>query len=627
MSKRSAEPLEKRDKGEIEVRPEINDWKIDKIKRSLRTLLMNMKCSEPDCPKPAEKMYKIDNQNKDLRCKDHVYSLTKDKSNYRDLEFFWTDIQNTLDNTKREVMKCQVLLCIVDCEEFQKMLGLERLGKLEKIKEKLNRNLTEFEGMIRKTKAHFDFDIFAFLQQQISAIDKDIQFAYNIIGPFLAETYSSKLLEKVQRLEEEDIALSEQTRRATSLNTFEEEKQSTPRPRKSNTNMFSSFKKKITMLSHSSAKPEIPKEVDYSKLDKMPTVQMTKTNSNNMKRIQRRKHDEDFEIPCLGESVTTTIRVPMITPTSDPKNPIIEPVNYKILTVLAALKEDFSNQTEKAQLHIDFLYKLRDRYPSVRNEVDSFINENKLKPSDRYSKSRVIANTPEIKELLCKYSIDKNAKIDTNYVLDLNLANSRKLSKFFQCCAEYQMPKIKRLNIVNVNKVDEKLLENLHRFLSHTMASHILELYFGASKQCDVKQFNSSIGPVMRRGYSEHSSIYFYRLNFDNEDLRNVFDNIPEIRKICFDECCLSSVGEAFTVNRKKFYSLEKLSLKVSDKRMGYLPYIAKAMSKTMIRKTLKEVEINNPVTNPDRVKEMFNRLGFKIDKVKNLKFEDVFIL
>mmetsp|Transcript_830 Transcript_830/g.813 ORF Transcript_830/g.813 Transcript_830/m.813 type:complete len:95 (-) Transcript_830:291-575(-) len=94
------------------------------------------------------------------------------------------------------------------------------------------------------------------------------------------------------------------------------------------------------------------------------------------------------------------------------------------------------------------------------------------------------------------------------------------------------MPKIKRLNIVNVNKVDEKLLENLHRFLSHTMASHILELYFGASKQCDVKQFNASIGPVMRRGYSEHSSIYFYRLNFDNEDLRNVFDNIPEIRKI-----------------------------------------------------------------------------------------------
>lgn len=127
---------------------------------------------------------------------------------------------------------------------------------------------------------------------------------------------------------------------------------------------------------------------------------MNKTNSMRIKRIQRRKHDEDFEIPCLGESVTTTIRVPMITPTSDPKNPIIEPVNYKILTVLAALKEDFSNQTEKAQLHIDFLYKLRDRYPSVRNEIDSFINENNLKPSDRYSKSRVIANTPEIKELL-----------------------------------------------------------------------------------------------------------------------------------------------------------------------------------------------------------------------------------
>lgn len=60
---------------------------------------------------------------------------------------------------------------------------------------------------------------------------------------------------------------------------------------------------------------------------------------------------------------------------------------------------------------------------------------------------------------------------------------------------------------------------------------------------------------------------------------------------------------------------------------MVYLPWIAKAMSRTRIRKTLREVEINNPVTNPDRVKDMFNKLGFRIEKVKNLKFEDVFIL
>ena len=60
---------------------------------------------------------------------------------------------------------------------------------------------------------------------------------------------------------------------------------------------------------------------------------------------------------------------------------------------------------------------------------------------------------------------------------------------------------------------------------------------------------------------------------------------------------------------------------------MSYLPYIAKAMAKTRIRRTLEEVEINNPVENPDEVKRNFNKLGFKIKTVKNLKFEDVFIL
>ncbi|CAI2360585.1 unnamed protein product [Moneuplotes crassus] len=618
-------------KNEIEVRPEINDWKINNIKNSLYTLLMNMKCSERDCPKLAERMFKIDDRHKDLRCKDHVYSLTKNKSNYRDLEFFWTDIENTLKNTKREVMKCQVLLCIVDCREFQEMLGLERLDKLEKIKEKLNRNLTEFEQKVRTTKTHLDFDIFAFLQQQISAIDKDIQIVYNIIGPFLAETYSFKILEKVKSLEEEDISLSVMAKQERDLRYLEENKtRIVPETTKGSKRMLTTFRKPRNNLSNSVSTTNTTSTgstTPTKKLGRRNSHLQTTTTTASFMPIKRRKHDEDFEIPAIGESVTTMIRVPMKTPTIDPKNPIIEPVNYKIITVLAALKEDYHNQTAKAQNHVDFLYKLRDRYPSVRTEIDKFINGNKLKPSDKFQKNRVIANTPEIRELLYKYSIDKNAKIDSNYVLDLNLGNYRKINRFLYNCGEYQMPKIKKLSIVNVNKVDKTMLQNLHKFLSHTMASHILELYFGASKQCDVKKFNASLAPILRKGYSEHSSIFFYRLNFDNEDLRNVFDNIPEIRKLCFDECSLTGVDENFSISKKKFYSLEKLSLKVSDKKMVYLPYIAKAMSKTRIRKTLKEVEINNPVTNPDRVKDMFIRLGFRIEKVKNLKFEDVFIL
>ena len=313
------------------------------------------------------------------------------------------------------------------------MLGLERLDKLEKIKEKLNRNLAEFEQKIRTTKTHLDFDIFAFLQQQISAIDKDIQFAYNIIGPFLAETYSFKILEKVKSLEEEDIALSVMAKQERDMKYLEEEKVIVPETTKSSKRMLTTFVRPRNNLSQSASTSNITSTKSSTPTRKLgrrkSQLQTAKTTAAFMP-IKRRKHDEDFDIPAIGESVTTMIRVPMKTPTIDPKNPIIEPVNYKIITVLAALKEDYHNQTEKAQNHVDFLYKLRDRYPSVRCEIDKFINENKLQPSEKFKKNRVIANTPEIKELLYKYSIDKNAKIDSNYVLDLNLSNYRKMNRF-----------------------------------------------------------------------------------------------------------------------------------------------------------------------------------------------------
>lgn len=484
---------------EIEVKPELNEWSTKRIEMSLYSLLLNMKCSEPECTKPAELMYKRDNHNKDLRCKDHVYSLTKDKSNYRDMEFFWSDLKSTLETTKREVMKCQVLLCIVESKEFQQMLGLKRMEELEKIKDKLNRyklwikfrNIIEFEEKVTSKKVHNDFDIFAFLERQISAIDQDIQKAYNIIGPFLAETYSSKILEKIQKIEDEDIALSVLARgpstRATRIQQLEESKKKKVEQAQRGKRVLPSFNKQSSVVENSTLRSTMRSSLRIGGANALSlsrrgsALPMKRDGSVAFMPIKRRKHDEDFDIPAIGESVTTLIRVPMKTPTIDPKNPIIEPVNYKIITVLAALKDDYRNQTEKAQNHIDFLFKLRDRYPAVRKDIDKFIEEKRLKPSKKFESTRVIANTPEIKQLLHKHGIDKNAKIDSNYVLDLNLGSSRRIHKFFKDCYDFQMPKIKKLNIMNVNKADDRLKKDLHRFLSYTMASHILELYFGAS--------------------------------------------------------------------------------------------------------------------------------------------------
>ena len=186
------------------------------------------------------------------------------------------------------------------------------------------------------------------------------------------------------------------------------------------------------------------------------------------------------------------------------------------------------NQTKNLQKHIDFLFKLRDRYPSVRIDVDKYVKKLKVAPSRAFQSKRVVANTAEIEDLLKKHSIAKKTTITNNYTLDLNPQGQRKLSKFLKDCWDYQMPKIKKLNIMNINKFDTKTIPSLNRFLSFTMASHIMELFFGASKEIEVVTFNEALSKLLRKVFGEKSKITFFRIAFGNNDLKNVFENIPE---------------------------------------------------------------------------------------------------
>lgn len=71
-----------------------------------------------------------------------------------------------------------------------------------------------------------------------------------------------------------------------------------------------------------------------------------------------------------------------------------------MVTVFAALKDDFKNQTKYFQQHIDFLYHLRDLYIDSRGEIDQYLGDYKLKPSQNFLENRVIPNVAEIEELL-----------------------------------------------------------------------------------------------------------------------------------------------------------------------------------------------------------------------------------
>lgn len=71
-----------------------------------------------------------------------------------------------------------------------------------------------------------------------------------------------------------------------------------------------------------------------------------------------------------------------------------------MVTVFAALKEDFKNQTKYFQQHIDFLHHLRDLYVDSRDEIDQYLEDYKLKPSQYFLENRVIPNPVEIEEIL-----------------------------------------------------------------------------------------------------------------------------------------------------------------------------------------------------------------------------------
>ena len=324
--------------------------------------------------------------------------LKKNKSNYRDLEFFWTDIQNTLANTKKEVMQAQVLLSTIDSSKFQQMLDEERLLKLEKIKEKLNRSLKDFESKVTNTKVHSDFDIFAFMQQQSTAFDKDIQNIYMTVGPFLAETYSSQILDRITLLEDE----KKEKERTSITNITEQsvEEEKIPSAATSETN-YTEARTHGTIFSNNRT-GEVLSPPTTSSINSTPVFQ------RNSGSKPFKSHDtNEYELSDIGESTITNIQVPVVTPTEDPSVKDIDIAKYKIVTIFAALQEDFKNQTEKSQNHIDFLFKLRDRYPSVRVEIDKFIKRLNLKPSEKFEANRVIANTFEIEGLLHSYSIDK----------------------------------------------------------------------------------------------------------------------------------------------------------------------------------------------------------------------------
>lgn len=581
----------------ITLNPKIKVWDLTRIKEHLSHLLMNMKCDEHDCGKPAVAMLRITQDEKELKCNDHLITVTQ-RGKYKELKSHWFEIESELDELQKDVYQAHILLSTVESKYFKDKLKAEVKTRLDKIKVQITRILEDFERRTLAIKRHSNFDVFTFVHRETTTIYKDVSTVQNMIGPFIANIYAAGIYEQIKNAPTmEEIAKIE----AEEAKAEGEEEEKTPKgeeDEEDELDAYQSHRRYSRRAVYHKSPGTLGATVDYTIDD----------------------HDEPEEEPKKSVSKTQKVTKP-----TDPSEK-----SYEIVSIFAALKHDFKTNLKYAQSHIDFLHRIRDRYADTREEIDNYINKCKLEPSEKFKRNRVIPNTQEIEDLLKLLKLDKEARIKDNYELKLDIKQNKKAcQKFFEEVSEYQMPKIHQLKITNVNKVDTNMMIPFNKFLSHTMASHLQELFIEANKETNLAIYNAGLSKLLHK---VQGTVSFKNILFNDDDLKNIFENIPEAKMIDFTDCNMFCISERFSINPLSTFELVKFKFTYSTKKNilalinNFFKYLAETMKNTTLFQKLKFVEVNDQVLNQATISDIFKSRGFKLSKQENQKLDDIII-
>lgn len=581
----------------ITLTPKIKVWNLTKIKEHLSHLLMNMKCDEPDCGKPALAMLRLTQDEKELKCNDHLITVTQ-RGKFKELKSHWYEIESELDELQRDVYQAQILLSTVESKYFKDKLKAEVKARLDKVKVQIARILEDFERRTLAIKRHSNFDVFTFVHRETTTIYKDVSAVQNMVGPFIASIYSAGIYEQIKNAPTmEEIAKIE----AEEARAEGEEEEKTPEAEGDEEEELEAYR------SHR----RYSRRAVYHK----PPGTLGTTNE-----LSDEENDETEEQAKKNVSRTQKVTKPV-----DPNEK-----SYEIVSIFAALKHDFKTNLKYAQSHIDFLHRIRDRYADTREEIDNYITKCKLEPSEKFKRNRVIPNTQEIEDLLKLLKLDKEARIKDSYELKLDIKQSKKAcQKFFEEVIEYQMPKIQQLKLTNIHKVDANMMIPFNKFMSHTMASHIQELVIEAGKETSLTIYNAGLSKLLHK---VQGTVSFKNITFLDDDLKNVFENIPEAKMIDFSECNMSGISERFSINPLSTFELVKFKFTTSNKRaiskfiINFFKYLADTMRNTTLYQKLKFVEVNDQLINQNAVSDIFKARGFKLSKQENQKLDDIII-
>lgn len=302
-----------------------------------------------------------------------------------------------------------------------------------------------FEARTLGIKKHSNFCVFSILHKEANAIEKDIQYIHKTVGPALSRIYSKAILDKIMIDPDNTIENRHPDTFNKPIHNNEESKSifesDHSRGRKRSSAIYSSRvlgeTQQTTSALDNTFMSSIARTTEATGLD---ITEFKKTISK--KNIDDSSEDDgDSRSP---RKVQSSIDESAATMRPNMKEDImLETKSYQMVTVLAAFSEDFQNQNKYCQRHIDFLFRLRDRYEDARGEIDHYITQSGVYPSESFLSTRVIPDVRDVEKALQDSKLDKLAKLHEGYELKIDIKATKKYaSKFFEKVLGYKMPRI-----------------------------------------------------------------------------------------------------------------------------------------------------------------------------------------
>ncbi|CAI2362203.1 unnamed protein product [Moneuplotes crassus] len=531
------------------------------LKEDLHGLMVSMRCSQEGCKERAKMMWKDTDHDKDLRCAED-FALADCCKDYKPLDEFWPEIEETVDKLENLIRQTQVLLSAMEDQYYVAKFAEEERKGIDLISRRLQKWVAMFPVKIWGLNEESNFDVFIEMDKEYKSVESDTTKLNQIVGPLLAFIYSTSVLNQIDILETEETEELE-----ASVANLEENKKDIFG--KSNGALFLEAQR-------------------FSELERKFKSGIRKE-SLEAREERTSFHLNEEEKDHLDQSENTLMTdLASAEESKDGSNSIV--------TVFAATFNDISNCSANYKDLVDFMHDIRDSNLELREEIDNYMEKNGLKPSQEYVNNRVVPDIKEVTEIIRSTKIDKNPELNPRFKLILDLRKNKKPCRnFMREVKEFQMPKIHSLAIKNVHKIEPDDFSDYQRFMRHTMASNIREFFFHTGNEIALAQFNHSISNIL--------TLVNYQALFSNfiltdEDLTNIFVNLVNSKHLEFEGCNFDMVTNDVKLSQMSTSCLESITINPSKKKttetkiMNILSALCYGLKKTPVRDTLKVLYI-----------------------------------